>query len=111
MSGEITGQDIIDHVKASGDGRLTSFSTRKSGSGQNQEADKFGSNLYKVSTEDLANSGKPRIIIAEEARVITANDTNKKVRREANNVYQNMKRNNELLVHGEVTENQISKCR
>jgi len=109
----VTAESIINHVNESGDGSLTSFSTKKSrGTASDRGAEFFG-RAVKVSNADLtelASAGKIRMITPEEARDIISAHPKSKIRRQANDIMANMKRNNEVLIEGEIPADKIKGC-
>ena len=115
---EITAEDIIDHVKQTKTGNpAKSFSTKRSkGTANDAGAAKFGgeNSVYKVKKKELKKlqeSGDIRIITPDEAYKILKNHPDPKIQKRAGDIRQNMKRNNEVLIQGEIPSNVYQKAK
>ncbi|MGU7768716.1 RHS repeat-associated core domain-containing protein [Burkholderia sp. MR1-5-21] len=109
-TGNFTAKDIWNHVREHGDGTFTSFSEVLNGPGADRRggASFFGSKIIAVSSDDidaLKESGAIKTVNAEEARAIFQAD--RKLRTKANDVFTIMKKNNEILVHGQIPEENL----
>ena len=105
--GNITAEDIIKHVEAKGDGRLTSFSEKIKSSPTSRGANYFTSKgkIVKVELESLellSEQGEISVITKEQAREIIRGHSKSKIKDRANGVYQTMNKNNEVLIHGQI---------
>ncbi|GKX64045.1 hypothetical protein SOASR032_26140 [Pragia fontium] len=111
--GGISGDHILDHLAEDGDGRLTSFSEKIKSSSGSRGADYFTrkGRIVKISSMDLElleSNGEIEIINKEKAKDIIALDSGLRV---ANAAYENMKRNNEILVHGQIPAKYIKNAK
>ena len=73
-----------------------------------------GNNVFKISLEDIASlqsQGKIRVLTPDDVAEQMRNHPDKKVRKKANSVRENMKRNKEILIEGEIPEEFIRKCK
>ena len=113
QAGQLTAKDILRHVTANGDGTLTSFSEKlKGGNGSGGATDFSKTNVVKVSSVDIAAleaNGTIRTLTPEQAKAIMKSDP--KLSSKANDVFQIMKKNNEVLVHGQIPNENIVKCK
>lgn len=103
--GIISAEDIVSHIEEKGDGRLTSFSTKNKSSPSSRGADLFSNKVFKVSVADLAElekAGYISVLTQENVKGILKSSSGKSIRRNLNNILQNMSRNNEVLVHGQI---------
>ena len=90
--------------------KFTSFSETKKASMKFTK----GNNVFKISLEDIASlqsQGKIRVLTPDDVAEQMRNHPDKKVRKKANSVRENMKRNKEILIEGEIPEEFIRKCK
>ncbi|MCE3602673.1 RHS domain-containing protein [Massilia sp. P8910] len=111
MQGGVTANDIWQHVTSKGDGSLTSFSEQLKNGNGTRGATFFGDpvKVSKDAIADLVAEGKLQAITPEQAKEIMKADPRLKAK--ANDVMQIMKKNNEVLVRGEVPGEIVVKCK
>jgi RHS repeat-associated protein len=105
-------KDPWDHVRR----ESTESSAFTSFSETNKSASKFteDGNVFKVDRaelEKMQEAGEIKIHTPEDVRDAMKVHPDKKVRKDANNVYEIMKKNDEVLVEGVIPENLIKKCK
>ncbi|NHZ93883.1 type IV secretion protein Rhs [Massilia sp. CCM 8733] len=114
ISAKLTLDDIVNHVAENGDRTLTSFSEQRTKDRVtgHRGADHFSEHIVKVSKADIAAleaSGQIKTYDAAQVKEMLKADP--KYAKKANNVYNDMKKNNEVLVHGQIPEANISRCK
>lgn len=103
----------MNHIEEKGDGRLTSFSTKNKSSPSSRGVDFFSNKVVKVSVTDLAElekAGYISVLTQEKVKGILKSSSDKSIRRNVNNILQNMSRNNEVLVHGQIPGDNVRPC-
>lgn len=109
IDGDISAQEILDHLDEKGNGKLTSLTEKYS-----VAKGKFGKPV-KISKSDLAAleaKKEIRIISSDQAREIINNDpTKRKIRKQVNNAKTQMDGNSEILIQGEMPEDIIGRCK
>ncbi|HEX8611419.1 MAG TPA: RHS repeat-associated core domain-containing protein [Telluria sp.] len=111
MQGAVTANDIWQHVTSKGDGSLTSFSEQLKNGNGTRGATFFGDpvKVSKDAIAQLVTEGKLETITPEQAKEIMKADP--KLKGKANDVVQIMKKNNEVLVRGQVPGEIVVKCK
>ncbi|ELP1769924.1 hypothetical protein RZO08_002227, partial [Shigella flexneri] len=69
--------------------------------------------VFKVAVsdlDDLVKNNQITVLTQEKVKAIFGLESSKKIRKELGNILQNMARNNEVLVHGQILGNKVSRC-